>query len=103
MALDVSAGALRSVSGIDGAYIYGSWAARHSGEPGRRPVGHIDVLVLGTPDRDRLYEALGIAERKLGRQVQAAVRDADWLNSGSGSFHESVTSRPVLRLALGTA
>ena len=30
------------------------------------------------------------------------VRDADWLNSGSGSFHESVTSRPVLRLS-GTA
>jgi DNA-binding transcriptional ArsR family regulator len=93
--------ALRSVSGIDEAYIYGSWAARHSGEPGRRPVGDIDVLVLGKPDRDQLYDALGTAERRLGRQVQATVRDAGWLNSGSGSFYESVTSRPILKLTLG--
>ena len=99
----VLADALRPVNGIDEAYIYGSWAARHAGEPGRRPIGDIDVLVLGTPDRDQLYQALGLAEGKLGRQVQATVRDADWLNSGSGSFHESVTSRPLLRLALGSA
>jgi DNA-binding transcriptional ArsR family regulator len=99
----VLADVLRPVNGIDEAYVYGSWAARHAGEPGRRPVGDIDVLVLGTPDRDQLYQALGLAERKLGRQVQAAVRDADWLNSGSGSFHESVTSRPLLKLALGSA
>ena len=99
----VLADALRPVNGIDEAYIYGSWAARHAGEPGRRPIGDIDVLVLGTPDRDQLYQALGLAEGKLGRQVQATVRDADWLNSGSGAFHESVTSRPLLRLALGSA
>jgi DNA-binding transcriptional ArsR family regulator len=99
----VLADVLRPVNGIDEAYIYGSWAARHAGEPGRRPVGDIDVLVLGTPDRDQLYQALGLAEGKLGRQVQATVRDADWLNCGSGSFHESVTSRPLLKLALGSA
>lgn len=99
----VLADVLRPVNGIDEAYIYGSWAARHAGEPGRRPVGDIDVLVLGTPDRDQLYQGLGLAEGKLGRQVQATVRDADWLNSGSGSFHESVTSRPLLKLALRSA
>jgi DNA-binding transcriptional ArsR family regulator len=97
----VLAEALRPVGGIDVAYIYGSWAARHSGQPGQRPVGDIDVLVLGKPDRDQLYEAVGKAERRLGRQIQATVRDADWLSSGSGSFHESVTSRPMLKLALG--
>ena len=99
----VLADALRPVGGIDEAYIYGSWAARHAGESGRRPVGDIDVLVLGTPDRDQLYQALGAAESKLGRQVQATVRDTGWLTSGSGSFHESVTSRPLLRLELGSA
>jgi len=98
----VLAAALRPVSGIDEAYVYGSWAARHDGQPGRRPVGDIDVLVLGKPDRDQLYDALGTAERRLGRPVQATVRDADWLNSGSGSFHDSVTSRPMLRLTLGS-
>ena len=38
---------------------YGSWAARHEGQPGQRPVGDIDVLILGEPDRDQLYTALG--------------------------------------------
>jgi hypothetical protein len=78
--------ALRPVSGIDEAYIYGSWAARHAGETGRRPVGDIDVLLLGTPDRDELYEAAASAEKHLGRQVQATIREAGWLDSGSGSF-----------------
>ncbi len=91
---------LRGVAGIDAAYIYGSWAARHSGEAGKRAVGDIDVLVLGKPDRDELYEALAEVERRLGRPVQATVRGADWLGSGTGAFHETITSRPMLELAL---
>ena len=94
----VLAEALRHVKGVDEAYIYGSWAARHAGQAGQRPVGDIDVLILGSPDRDHLYEALSTAESRLGRPVQATIREADWVNSGSGSFHESVTSRPMLKL-----
>ena len=97
----ILAKALRLVDGLDEAYIYGSWAARHAGQPGQRPVGDIDVLVLGTPDRDQLYQAVASTEQHLGRQVQATIRDAGWLSSGSGSFHENVTSRPMLKLALG--
>jgi DNA-binding transcriptional ArsR family regulator len=96
----VLADALAQVDGIEDAYIYGSWAARHDGEPGRRPVGDIDVLVLGNPDRDQLYEALGSTEKSLGRPVQATIRDRNWLESGSGSFHDTVISRPLLRLTL---
>ena len=92
--------ALQPLGGIDEAYVYGSWAARHEGEPGRRPVGDIDVLILGDPNRDRLYEALASAERKLGREVQATIRDSGWLTVGAGPFHESVTSRPLLKLPL---
>jgi hypothetical protein len=58
-------------------------------------------LVLGQLDRDRLHQAVGTAEGQLGRPVQATVRDAGWLSSGSGSFHETVSSRPMLKLALG--
>ena len=67
---------------------------------GKRAVGDIDVLVLGKPDRDELYEALAEVERRLGRPVQATVRGADWLGSGTGAFHETITSRPMLELAL---
>lgn len=58
------------------------------------------VLVLGDPDRDRLYEALADVEKKLGRQVQATIREKDWLASGSGTFHKTIKSRPMLRLDL---
>jgi DNA-binding transcriptional ArsR family regulator len=90
---------LDGVGGIASALVFGSWAARYGGQRGVRPVGDIDVLVLGDPDRDALYEAAGRAERRLGRPVQVTVRDASWLESGSGSFHATVTSRPMLKLA----
>jgi hypothetical protein len=93
----ILADALRPVSGE--AYVYGSWAARQQGQSGPRPVGDIDVLVLADPDRDQLYAALGTAEARLGRPAEATIRAADWLRSGSVSFHETVASRPLLRLA----
>ena len=96
----VLAEALLPVNGIGAAYIYGSWAARREGRIGQRPVGDIDVLILGEPDRDQLYAALSDAEERLGRPVQATIRDADWLDTGSGAFHDTVTSRPLLRLPL---
>ncbi len=96
----VLAEALRPVEGITAAYIYGSWAARHAGQPGQRPVADIDVLILGQPDRDQLYAALSTAEKRLGRPVQATIRDPDWLDSGSGAFHDTITSRPLLKLPL---
>jgi DNA-binding transcriptional ArsR family regulator len=92
--------ALEPLRGITSAYIYGSWAARHEGQAGRRPVGDIDVLILGEPDRDQLYVALDAAEKRLGRPVQATIRDPAWLDSGTGSFHDTVTSRPLLELTL---
>jgi len=96
----VLAEALRPVHGIAAAYIYGSWAARHKGQAGRRPVRDIDVLILGEPDRDQLYAALSDAEERLGRPVQATIRGANWLARGSGGFHDTVTGRPLLRLDL---
>lgn len=97
----VLSAALRPVDGIQRAYIYGSWAARYAGQSGPRPVGDIDVLILGEPDRDQLFAALGQAEQRLGRPVEAAIRDRDWLDSGCGPFHQTVTSRPLLELGLG--
>jgi len=52
---------------------------------------------------DQLYEALQAVEKRLGRPVQATIRDCDWLETGSGSFHETVISRPMLEIDLGPA
>ena len=91
---------LSGVDGIDAAYIYGSWAARFSGEEGDRPVGDIDLLVLGGPDRDKVYAATSVGERRLGRPVQVTIRSADWLADGSGTFHDTVTGRPMVPVPL---
>ena len=42
---------IEGVAGIETAYLFGSWAARYAGEAGRPPAD-LDVLVIGTPDRD---------------------------------------------------
>jgi hypothetical protein len=99
----VLAAALRPVPGVSSAFIFGSWAARYLELEARRPVEDIDVLVLGTPDRDQLYGALGDAERRLGRPVQVTLRDADWLDTGRGSFHDTVLSRPMVAIPLDQA
>lgn len=94
------ADSLASVGGVERAVVYGSWAARFAGEPGDRPVGDIDLLVLGDPDRNELFERLRPLEDRLGRPVQVTVRSARWLEEGSGSFHDTVVSRPMVELAL---
>lgn len=92
--------ALGSVTGVSESFVFGSWADRHDGGRGRRPVADIDVLVLGDPNRDELYEAIGRVEPRLGRPVQITVRGADWLESGDGSFHDTVTARPMVSVPL---
>ena len=95
--------ALAGVSGIDAAYVFGSWAARFSGEEGDRPVGDIDLLVLGGPDRDEVYAAASSAERRLGRAVQVIFRSAGWLTEGRGTFHDTVAGRPMVSVPLASS
>jgi DNA-binding transcriptional ArsR family regulator len=96
----VLAEALRPVDGIAAAYAYGSWAARYYGSEGQRAVEDLDLLVLGEPDRDHLYAAVAAAEPRLGRPIQVTVREADWLENGEGSFHDTVVSRPMVPIPL---
>lgn len=94
----VLAEVLADVEDICSAFIYGSWAARFAEQEGEKPIGDIDLLVLGTPDRDPLYRAVSDAERRLGRPIQVAVRPSDWLDTGTGTFHATVTGRPLVHL-----
>lgn len=67
---------LEGVAGVEDAFLFGSWAARYSGEPGRAPAD-IDVLVLGQPDRDALFEAAERASERLAREVNVTIRGPD--------------------------
>jgi DNA-binding transcriptional ArsR family regulator len=94
--------ALAGVRGIHSAYLFGSWAARFEGLDGERSVGDLDVLVLGDPDRNALFEATSGASERLGREVQITIRDSDWLTDGDGTFHDTISSRPLVPIPLDT-
>ena len=86
---------LGEVPGIEAAYLFGSWAARYEGEPGRAPAD-IDVLVIGEPDRDELDEAAQRASVRLAREVSITIRSARWWREGGDGFHTEVTRRPLV-------
>jgi predicted nucleotidyltransferase len=91
----VLAEALAGVDAVEAAYLFGSWAARYEGMEGERPVGDIDLLVLGDPDRDELYARIEGASLRLGREVQVTIRAAGWLTNGEGAFHDTIVNRPL--------
>lgn len=96
--LPVMTDLLADVDGVDRAYIYGSWAARHQGEPGPIPED-VDVLVVGTADRDALDEIARAAQRRLGRPVNIRrLRARAWATEPTDSFVASLRQRPLVEL-----
>jgi predicted nucleotidyltransferase/biotin operon repressor len=86
---------LDDVPGIVEAMIFGSYAARHAGEPGADP-HDIDVLVVGSPAGRDLRRAAARIEDALHRPVQiTAVSPQEWATGTSG-FLQEVRSRPVI-------
>jgi len=85
------------IDGVVGLYIFGSWAARRVGHPGRAPED-LDVLVIGPVDRDAIDEAAERARRRLGRDVNVTIRSTDWWCHGSDGFHAEVLSRPIVTI-----
>jgi hypothetical protein len=88
---------LGDVAGVEGAEIFGSWAARYQGESGGPP-GDIDVLVIGQPDRDELYDAALRAERALRREVNTVIVSRQRWNAGNEPFLRGVRTRPRVRI-----
>ncbi len=89
---------LVGLSGVSAAAIFGSWAARVSGEAGPAP-GDIDLLVIGHPDRDDLHDAVGRAHARLGRDINTVTLSADRWNAGDDPFLAEVRSRPMVELS----
>jgi predicted nucleotidyltransferase len=98
----VVADELGGIGGVEEAYIYGSWAARRSGEAGPWP-RDVDVLLVGDPDRQAVLEAAERAERRLGREVDIRVVSAEAWRDGQDLFAATVKHRPLVRLELDAA
>ncbi len=87
---------LAGIPGIEEAYVYGSWAARYSGEAGPIP-RDIDVLIVGHADDDAVFDAARAAERVLGREVNVrVVRPTTWRSNSGDPFLASVHARPLV-------
>lgn len=89
---------LAGLAGIEAAAIFGSWAARVSGEPGPAPAD-IDLLVIGRPDRDDLHEAVGRARTRLGRDINTVTLSADRWLARDDPFLAQVSARPMVALS----
>lgn len=85
---------------VDHIYIYGSWAARYCGEQGAAP-NDVDVLLVGTPDRDDAYEAARRAEQRLGREVNVTVRDRTHWQAATDGFTRQLRSSPLVEIPMG--
>lgn len=73
------------IRGVEETFLFGSWAARYRGEEGPAPAD-IDVLIVGRPNRDAVYEAALRAEARLGQRVNATIRSKAAWEAGRDGF-----------------
>lgn len=87
---------LRDITGVQAAFLYGSFAARMRGEPGNAP-NDIDVMVVGTPDPMAVYDACRRVGDQVGREVNATIMTPDELEEHSG-FLAQVRRSPTVAI-----
>ncbi|MDR1767999.1 MAG: winged helix-turn-helix domain-containing protein [Propionibacteriaceae bacterium] len=85
---------LSEIAGVDSAFVYGSFAARVSRIAGPAP-RDIDLMVVGRPDPDAVYDACARVEDAVRRPVNPTILTSDELLANSG-FMEDVRANPVL-------
>lgn len=92
---------LSNVVGVESGLIYGSWAARYRGETGPEP-NDVDVLVIGAPDPDQLFDIADEARRLLHRDVSIrSIKPSVWIEANPRDpFLKHVKSRPTVELNL---
>jgi predicted nucleotidyltransferase len=101
--LSVVTDVLAGIEGIEEAYLFGSWAARYTGTPGRAP-NDVDVLVIGHPEREAIHDAAEQAERTLARPVQITIRSPRaWKRAEDDPFLREVRARPLVPIPLADA
>lgn len=92
---------LADVGEIDEAYVFGSWAARHTGEPGPPPKD-VDVLIVGQAPLRSVRRACAEVERGLGVEVNPVVVDrARWTARKAEPFIAQIRSQPLVSIPMG--
>lgn len=85
--LQVVAEEFAALPGTERVVIFGSWAARYLGQAGPAP-HDLDVLVVGEPSRESVYDAADRAQQRVGMPVNPVIRTV-------GAWH--ATEDPLLQ------
>jgi len=94
------ANALGDGDGVDEAFVFGSWAARYSGEPGPAP-RDIDVLVVGDAALRTVRRACRNVEEDLRVEVNPVVVDRSrWDARKPEPFIAQIKSQPLVPIRL---
>lgn len=91
--------ALADIDRVERAYLFGSWAARYTGEQGVAP-DDIDVLIVGTPDRTEVYRAATALSDILHREVNPTIVSPERWDSSEEGFIRDVKNAPLIALDL---
>jgi hypothetical protein len=87
---------LGRIADVESAFLYGSFAARLLGVEGQAP-NDIDVMVIGTPVVNEVYEVCTRVEAAVHRPVNPTILTLAELSEQSG-FLDSVRSGPTVLL-----
>lgn len=94
--------ALTDVASVEEAFVFGSWAARYTGETGPAP-HDIDVLVVGNATLRSVRRACDHVERELRVEVNPVVIDRPrWEAKKPDPFVAQIKSQPLVPIPLGS-
>ncbi|RIJ78809.1 Lrp/AsnC family transcriptional regulator [Nakamurella silvestris] len=86
-----------SVLGASRVLIFGSWAARYQGEPGKPP-NDVDVLLVGKVDRDAVYAAAERAQERLTLAVNPVIVSERRWNDPTDPLMSQIRAAPIVDL-----
>lgn len=91
--------ALREIPAVARAFIGGSWAARYHGINGPFP-RDVDVIIIGTPDRDDASETITEALRTIGHDAQVVFRTPEAWDEARDAFTRTAKAGSLVELAI---
>jgi DNA-binding transcriptional ArsR family regulator len=95
--------AMSDLAGVDQAFVFGSWAARYTGQAGLPP-RDIDVVVVGDADLQVIRRALAEVESELNFEINPVVIEpTQWAAIDPNPFVAELRTRPLVPVTLNRA
>ncbi len=87
------------LSGAEQVLIFGSWAARYWQHAGKPP-HDLDILVVGYPRREDVYDAADRAQHRLGLPVNPVIRTPEAWHDAADPLVRQIRSSPIVEVLM---